>query len=218
MFFSLFPCVCVLSCASLAQRLLPFQIFSIILHLFFHVFCFFFLIIAFDVLLGKMRFSFYIDILQRSMIRARTKQKKKKKIIWKRTKNDKKYYYRIKCCETEKVRVVFLYWLPCLLRMSRPLPDPEEEEKLKKNAAKIQCVELKDRSSKSLLANVLDIDDDIRCNHNCTAFNQQSSIYRNMYRCVPWPFFVKYSITFMSILLCVYGLRNQQTRKLGNDK
>lgn len=79
-----------------------------------------------------------------------------------------------------QVRVVFLLWLPCILRMSRPIPEEEEEDKQKK-AAKIQCVELKDRSSKSLLANVLDIDDDIRCNHNCNAFNQQS-IYRSMYR------------------------------------
>lgn len=66
--------------------------------------------------------------------------------------------------------------------MSRPIPEEDDEEDKVKKAAKIQCVELKDRSSKSLLANVLDIDDDIRCNHNCNAFNQQSAIYRSMYR------------------------------------
>lgn len=44
----------------------------------------------------------------------------------------------------EKVRVVFLYWLPCILRMSRPQRD-EEEEKFDKKAQQLQSVELKDR-------------------------------------------------------------------------
>ncbi|XP_055300732.1 neuronal acetylcholine receptor subunit alpha-7 [Sitodiplosis mosellana] len=79
------------------------------------------------------------------------------------------------------VRVVFLYWLPCILRMSRPTPD-DEEEKLDKKAQQLQSVELKERSSKSLLANVLDIDDDFRCNHSCPTFLQQPTYYRTVYR------------------------------------
>lgn len=37
-----------------------------------------------------------------------------------------------------------------------------------------------DRSSKSLLANVLDIDDDFRCNHRCNTLPQ--TYYRTVYR------------------------------------
>lgn len=40
--------------------------------------------------------------------------------------------------------MVFLYWLPCILRMSRPTPE-EEEEKLDKKAQQLQSVELKER-------------------------------------------------------------------------
>ncbi|XP_026472668.1 neuronal acetylcholine receptor subunit alpha-7 [Ctenocephalides felis] len=68
------------------------------------------------------------------------------------------------------IRVVFLYWLPCILRMSRPgqtrsgssgasdysVPVPPPSKHMH------DVVELKERSSKSLLANVLDIDDDFR--------------------------------------------------------
>ncbi|KAL7745803.1 hypothetical protein ACLKA6_009997 [Drosophila palustris] len=48
----------------------------------------------------------------------------------------------------------------------------------------IQNVELKERSSKSLLANVLDIDDDFRCNHRCTSATlpHQPTYYRTMFR------------------------------------
>lgn len=49
--------------------------------------------------------------------------------------------------------------------MSRPNQEAEELEKAEKKAQQIQSVELKERSSKSLLANVLDIDDDFR--HTC---------------------------------------------------
>ncbi|XP_043281002.1 CHRNA7-FAM7A fusion protein-like isoform X2 [Venturia canescens] len=71
------------------------------------------------------------------------------------------------------VRVVFLRWLPFVLRMSRPT-DKEE-----KDAAKSQKpspvtgtskgygdLELHQRSSKSLLANVLDLDDNALASHN----------------------------------------------------
>ncbi|KAH8328925.1 hypothetical protein KR074_000250 [Drosophila pseudoananassae] len=48
----------------------------------------------------------------------------------------------------------------------------------------IQNVELQERSSKSLLANVLDIDDDFRGNHRCgnASFLHQATYYRTMYR------------------------------------
>ncbi|XP_077292996.1 nicotinic Acetylcholine Receptor alpha7 [Arctopsyche grandis] len=58
------------------------------------------------------------------------------------------------------IRLVFLYWLPCILRMSRPNPPAETT-----NAPKPPDAEMRERSSKSLLANVLDIDDDFRHNH-----------------------------------------------------
>ncbi|KAJ6636934.1 Neuronal acetylcholine receptor subunit alpha-7, partial [Pseudolycoriella hygida] len=85
---------------------------------------------------------------------------------------------------SEWIRVVFLYWLPCILRMSRPNQEAYELEKAEKKAQQIQSVELKERSSKSLLANVLDIDDDFRCNHRCTAATlpHQPTYYRSVYR------------------------------------
>ncbi|KAI5744421.1 hypothetical protein M8J76_002097 [Diaphorina citri] len=63
------------------------------------------------------------------------------------------------------IRLVFLQWMPCILRMSRP----SEEDKTSlteatRKALKLKELELKERSSKSLLANVLDIDDDFRHN------------------------------------------------------
>lgn len=130
------------------------------------------------------------------------------------------YFVVVACFWLSQVRVVFLYWLPCILRMSRPTPE-EEEEKLDKKAQQLQSVELKERlvlvegpkipsrsaemisdsficehscewvlfvcvchfsSSKSLLANVLDIDDDFRCNHSCPTFLQQPTYYRTVYR------------------------------------
>ncbi|XP_047984808.1 neuronal acetylcholine receptor subunit alpha-7 isoform X1 [Leguminivora glycinivorella] len=60
------------------------------------------------------------------------------------------------------IRCVFLYWLPWILRMSRPgsaaTPPPAR-------APPPPDLELRERSSKSLLANVLDIDDDFRHGH-----------------------------------------------------
>ncbi|KAG5675725.1 hypothetical protein PVAND_005605 [Polypedilum vanderplanki] len=69
------------------------------------------------------------------------------------------------------VKIVFLYWLPCILRMNRPervameYPPTPTSDASERKATNIQDVELRERSSKSLLANVLDIDDDFR--HNC---------------------------------------------------
>jgi nicotinic acetylcholine receptor, invertebrate len=56
-----------------------------------------------------------------------------------------------------QVRLIFLQWMPCILRMSRPSGEPEPRKTLQ-----LRELELKERSSKSLLANVLDIDDDFR--------------------------------------------------------
>ncbi|XP_012250021.1 neuronal acetylcholine receptor subunit alpha-7-like isoform X1 [Bombus vosnesenskii] len=85
---------------------------------------------------------------------------------------------------SEWVRVVFLYWLPCVLRMSRP-SDKEEREAQKSqkpspvtgnlvtrksidtSAGKSHGdLELRQRSSKSLLANVLDLEDNALASHN----------------------------------------------------
>ncbi|XP_063703036.1 neuronal acetylcholine receptor subunit alpha-7-like isoform X2 [Culicoides brevitarsis] len=81
------------------------------------------------------------------------------------------------------VRVVFLYWLPCILRMSRPArlkegefpPTPMSDTSDRKS--QLQDVELKERSSKSLLANVLDIDDDFR--HNCRPLTPGGTLPHN---------------------------------------
>lgn len=50
----------------------------------------------------------------------------------------------------------------------------------------------RNRSSKSLLANVLDIDDDFRCNHRCTGATlpHQPTYYRTVYR---WVFSFKFT-------------------------
>uniref|UniRef100_A0A336MBW8 CSON009239 protein n=1 Tax=Culicoides sonorensis TaxID=179676 RepID=A0A336MBW8_CULSO len=58
------------------------------------------------------------------------------------------------------IRCVFLMWLPWILRMSRPGKKITRKTIMLSN--KMKELELKERSSKSLLANVLDIDDDFR--------------------------------------------------------
>ncbi|XP_039276495.1 neuronal acetylcholine receptor subunit alpha-7 isoform X12 [Nilaparvata lugens] len=66
------------------------------------------------------------------------------------------------------IKSVFLHWMPCLLRMSRPAGGGGNGggEATSDSRKSLQMRELdaslKDRSSKSLLANVLDIDDDFR--------------------------------------------------------
>lgn len=67
--------------------------------------------------------------------------------------------------------MVFLYWLPCILRMSRPTPE-EEEEKLDKKAQQLQSVELKERlvlveGPKIPSRSAEMISDSFICEHSC---------------------------------------------------
>uniref|UniRef100_A0A1B6CC32 Neurotransmitter-gated ion-channel transmembrane domain-containing protein n=1 Tax=Clastoptera arizonana TaxID=38151 RepID=A0A1B6CC32_9HEMI len=64
------------------------------------------------------------------------------------------------------IKTVFLQWLPWILGMGRPGKKITRKTIIKTNRKKE--LELKERSSKSLLANVLDIDDDFR---HCTSAN-----------------------------------------------
>lgn len=60
-----------------------------------------------------------------------------------------------------QVKTLFLQWLPWILRMSRP--GKKITRKTIKEGQKMKTMrDIKERSSKSLLANVLDMDDDIR--------------------------------------------------------
>ncbi|GIY27606.1 hypothetical protein CDAR_209291 [Caerostris darwini] len=72
-----------------------------------------------------------------------------------------------------QIRTVFLLWLPWILRMHRPA---KISARLKarqssftsgggRSSSRLSAPDLKERSSKSLLANVLDIDDDFRLQH-----------------------------------------------------
>ncbi|XP_017892843.1 neuronal acetylcholine receptor subunit alpha-7 isoform X1 [Ceratina calcarata] len=69
------------------------------------------------------------------------------------------------------IKVVFLQWLPCFLRMSRP-GKKITIKSLLGGDRRAKGMELQEKSSKSLLANVLDIDDDIR--HKNSAANPPS--------------------------------------------
>lgn len=83
------------------------------------------------------------------------------------------FFHRCHCFR--QIKVVFLIWLPWLLRMHRPhepgsceygqQPSRPASVPTDRKPLHFQDVELKERSSKSLLANVLDIDDDFRHNH-----------------------------------------------------
>lgn len=69
-----------------------------------------------------------------------------------------------------QVKSVFLQWLPWILGMSRPGKKITRKTILMSN--RMKEMELKERSSKSLLANVLDIDDDFR---HCSGINSTSA-------------------------------------------
>ncbi|XP_069672320.1 neuronal acetylcholine receptor subunit alpha-7-like isoform X6 [Periplaneta americana] len=68
------------------------------------------------------------------------------------------------------IKSVFLQWLPWILGMSRPGKKITRKTILMSN--RMKELELKERSSKSLLANVLDIDDDFR---HCSGTNSTSA-------------------------------------------
>ncbi|XP_070068183.1 acetylcholine receptor subunit alpha-type acr-16 isoform X3 [Drosophila takahashii] len=86
---------------------------------------------------------------------------------------------------SEWIRIVFLCWLPWILRMSRPgrplileFPTtPCSDTSSERKHQILSDVELKERSSKSLLANVLDIDDDFR--HNCRPMTPGGTLPHN---------------------------------------
>ena len=59
-----------------------------------------------------------------------------------------------------QVSVVFLQWLPWLLKMGRP--GEKITRKTIMMAKKMKELDIKETSSKSLLSNVLDMDDDFR--------------------------------------------------------
>ena len=66
-------------------------------------------------------------------------------------------------------------WLAWALRMSRP-GKQLTRKKLVQNA-KMRDLELRERSSKSLLANVLDLDDDFRVGTNSTSHNYRDNYH-----------------------------------------
>jgi len=78
------------------------------------------------------------------------------------------------------VRTLFLEILPKWLLMSRPGEKMKRNEQCQlKYNAKQKDMEMKERSSRSLLANVLDIDDDFR-QHSCTMSSAGSGIGLSM--------------------------------------
>lgn len=70
-------------------------------------------------------------------------------------------------CFPPQIKSVFLQWLPWILRMGRPGRKITRKTIILSN--RMKELELKERSSKSLLANVLDIDDDFR--HPCSGIS-----------------------------------------------
>lgn len=98
---------------------------------------------------------------------------------------------QLKIENNKQVRTAFLNWLPWVLRMSRPMPEvgvtggvgsgrkPPATATNSNNSKQIKDIELKERSSRSLLANVLDIDDDFR-QHSCTLSSVGSGMALSM--------------------------------------
>ncbi|XP_076177262.1 nicotinic acetylcholine receptor alpha6 isoform X2 [Ptiloglossa arizonensis] len=75
------------------------------------------------------------------------------------------------------IKTIFLQWLPYCLRMSRPGKKSTKKNILISN--RMKDMELQERSSKSLLANVLDIDDDFR--HRNSGANPPSAYIRSTF-------------------------------------
>ncbi|XP_048513511.1 neuronal acetylcholine receptor subunit alpha-7 isoform X15 [Athalia rosae] len=76
------------------------------------------------------------------------------------------------------IKTVLLQWLPWILGMSRPGKKITRKTILMSN--RMKELELQERSSKSLLANVLDIDDDFR-HGNSAAANPSAGYIRSAY-------------------------------------
>jgi len=74
----------------------------------------------------------------------------------------------------EWVRVLFLQWIPWFLRMSRPGEKITIKSILMQN--KMKELDTKENSSKSLLANVLDMEDDFKLNSSLA----HSSVYPHL--------------------------------------
>ncbi|KAK3915891.1 Neuronal acetylcholine receptor subunit alpha-7 [Frankliniella fusca] len=74
------------------------------------------------------------------------------------------------------VKKVFLLWLPWVLCMSRPGRKITRKQLLM--SSRMKELELKERSSKSLLANVLDIDDDFRRSHGVPGVPNSAAFMR----------------------------------------
>ena len=64
-----------------------------------------------------------------------------------------------------QVKKVICGWLAWLLRMRRPNQDILKHKLIHANSTKLRDIEMKERCSKSLLANVLDLEDDFRMNN-----------------------------------------------------
>lgn len=71
------------------------------------------------------------------------------------------------------IRLIFLFWLPRILGMSRPISEEDKEVQKSQKPSPVTGanksfgdLELHQRSSKSLLANVLDLDDNALAPHN----------------------------------------------------
>ncbi|PRD30807.1 UNVERIFIED_CONTAM: acr-16 [Trichonephila clavipes] len=70
-----------------------------------------------------------------------------------------------------QIRTLFLLWLPWILRMHRPakisarLKASPFKTPARRSSSRLSVPDLKERSSKSLLANVLDMEDDFRLQH-----------------------------------------------------
>ncbi|XP_022248760.1 neuronal acetylcholine receptor subunit alpha-7-like [Limulus polyphemus] len=71
------------------------------------------------------------------------------------------------------IKSLFLVWLPKILRMRRY--GKYEHKKKSQAGNKIKELELNERCSRSLLANVLDIDDDLRLQNSTSGYLQVSS-------------------------------------------
>ena len=75
-----------------------------------------------------------------------------------------------------QVKSVFLQWLPWLLRMSRP--GKKITRKTITMNSKMNELQLKEKACKSLLANVLDMDDDLRYKFYCVEIRLPFHLYQ----------------------------------------